>query len=411
MPENVNNQVPVKRNTGLLSAISLIIVATAFLSACSDKKTVQAAPPPIPVVVATAEQKSIPIELQAIGNAEAFSVVSIKSNISGEVTAVLFKEGDFVKRGQLIFTIDKRPYEAALRQAQSNLDKDIAQAANARAQAKRYEALMKEGVVAAEQGETMTTSAAAMDATVEADKAAVENAKVQLSYCSIYSPIDGRTGNVMVKRGNLVKANDNPVLLTINQIEPIYVTFTVPEQYLPEIKRFNQQRSLTVVASPPSSKTPPSSGQLSFIDNAVDQTTGTIKLKGTFVNKDHLLWPGQFLNVALDLTTNPKAIVVPSQAVQTGQQGQFVFVIKPDMTAETRTVAVTSTQSGQAVIASGIQPGERVVTDGALRLVPGSKVEFKAAVAPPNGQTRSHAELPSGGAQRLIGLGLLLWSK
>jgi len=278
-----------------------------------------------------------------------------------------------------LFTIDKRPLVAELARQEANLAHDIAQAANARAEAKRYEALEKEGVVAKEQAETMTTSSAALEAAVQADRAAVQNAKVQLQYTTIYSPIDGRTGNLMAKAGNLVKANDTPFMVTINQIQPIYVTFTVPEQFLPDIKKYSAQRKLVVAAAPPNSSQQ-SVGRLTFIDNSVDQTTGTIKLKGTFANVDHRLWPGQFVNANVTLRSQPDAIVVPSQAIQTGQDGQFVFVVKPDMTAESRPVVVASNANGQAVIEQGLQPGERVVTDGQLRLIPGARVELKQGV-------------------------------
>jgi multidrug efflux system membrane fusion protein len=342
-------------------------------------------------VVASVEQKTVPIQIQAIGAVEAYSTVSIKSNVSGELTAAYFKEGDDVRKGQLLFTIDKRPFDAALHQAEGNLGRDQAQAANARAQAERYQALFKNGVVAKEQADQMLTSADALDAAVRADRAAVENAKVQLLYCTIYSPIDGRTGNLMVKPGNLVKANDNPILLTINQIKPIYVTFPVPEQFLPEIKKYGARGKLEVTANFPNASTPPAVGTLTFIDNSVDQTTGMIKLKATFANNDRRLWPGQFVNAALTLSKQPDAIVVPSQAVQTGQQGDYVFVIKQDMTAEARPVAISQNIGGQAVVRQGLQPGERVVTDGQLRLVPGSKVEFKAAI-----NTSGTGQMPSG---------------
>ncbi|HKN32010.1 MAG TPA: efflux RND transporter periplasmic adaptor subunit [Terriglobales bacterium] len=359
-----------------------------FLTACSGTKAAgPAAPgtPVVPVLAATVEEKDVPVQVQAIGSVESYSTVAVKTQITGELTGVFFREGQEVKKGELIFTLDKRPFEAVLKQAQSTLAKDQAQAEMARVQARRYAVLMKDGVVAKEQYDQMQSSADALDAAVEADKAAVENARVQLIYCSIDSPINGRVGSLLIHQGNMIKANDVP-LVNINQIQPIRVAFTVPEQYLAEIKRFAANGKLSVQVSIPNDSKP-ATGKLSFIDNTVDPTTGTIKLKGEFANTDRRLWPGQFVDVVLTLHTQPNAIVVPSQAVNTGQQGQYVFVIKPDMTVETRPVAVNRTTKGQSVIDKGLGPGERVVTDGQLRLVPGSRVQIKEALAPQPGPT------------------------
>lgn len=354
-----------------------------LLTACSGTKAAgPAAPatPVVPVLAATAEQKDVPVQVQAIGSVEPYSTVAVKTQITGELTGVFFREGQDVKKGDLIFTLDKRPFEAVLKQAQSTLAKDHAQAELAHVEAKRYAALMQDGVVAKEQYDQMQSSADALDAAVEADKAAVENARVQLIYCSIYSPIHGRVGSLLIHQGNMIKANDVP-LVNINQIQPIRVAFTVPEQYLGEIKKFAASGKLPVEVSIRNDPQP-AIGKLSFIDNTVDPATGTIKLKGEFANTDRRLWPGQFVDVVLTLHTQPNAIVVPSQAVNTGQQGQYVFVIRPDMTVETRPVAVNRTTKGQSVIDKGLGPGERVVTDGQLRLVPGSKVQIKEAVGP-----------------------------
>jgi multidrug efflux system membrane fusion protein len=354
-----------------------------LLALCACGRTDAAAPavaPAVPVTAATVEQKDVPVRLRAIGTGEAYSNVAVKTQITGELTGVFFKPGDYVKKGQLIFTLDKRPYEAALNQAQGTLAKDKAQAANARAQEHRYEALYKSGVISKEEYDQQATTANAMDATVTADEAAVENAKVQLQYCSIYSPINGRTGDLLIHQGNMIKANDTPFLVSINQVEPIYVTFTVPEQSLADIKRHESQHRLPVEVIIPNDSRGPVTGSLTFIDNTVDQSTGTIKLKGEFANTDHRLWPGQFVDVLLDLARQPNAIVVPSQAVQNGQQGQYVYVIKSDLTAEKRDVVVARSGDGQAVISQGLKPGEQVVTDGQLRLVPGSKVAIKSAL-------------------------------
>lgn len=356
-----------------------ISVALLLFAGCDRTKAAQAPPAGVPVLAAVAEQKDVPVQVRAIGAVEAYSTVSVKTQITGELTGVYFKEGDDVKQGQLLFSLDKRPFEADLKKQEGNLARDQAQAANARAQQKRYESLVKAGVVSSQDYDQYATAASALDAAVEADKAAVENAKVQLLYCSIYSPINGRTGNLIVHRGNMIKANDNPPLVNINQVQPIYVTFTVPEQYLAEIKQLSGKGRLKVQAIVPNDTSGAVLGTLSFLDNSVDQTTGTIKLKGEFPNADRRLWPGQFVDALLTLRVQPKAIVIPSQAIQNGQQGQFVFVIKKDSTVESRPVSVVAGQDGQSIVQRGLTPGEQVVTDGQLRLVPGSKVQIKQA--------------------------------
>jgi multidrug efflux system membrane fusion protein len=356
-----------------------ISVALLFVAGCGGTKAAPAPAAGVPVLAAVAEQKDVPVQVRAIGAVEAYSTVSVKTQITGELTGVYFKEGDDVKQGQLLFSLDKRPFEADLKKQEGNLARDQAQAANARAQQKRYESLVKAGVVSSQDYDQYATAASALDAAVEADKAAVENAKVQLLYCSIYSPINGRTGNLIVHRGNMIKANDNPPLVNINQVQPSYVTFTVPEQYLAEIKQLSGKGRLKVQAIVPNDTSGAVLGTLSFLDNSVDQTTGTIKLKGEFPNADRRLWPGQFVDALLTLRVQPKAIVVPSQAIQNGQQGQFVFVIKKDSTVESRPVSVVAGQDGQSIVQRGLTPGEQVVTDGQLRLVPGSKVQIKQA--------------------------------
>jgi multidrug efflux system membrane fusion protein len=351
---------------------------------CSGTKAAAPSPPPVPVAAATVEQKNVPLQVRAIGAVEAYSNVSVRTQVTGELTAIYFKEGDDVKKGQLLFTLDKRPFEATLNQAEANLARDQAQAANARSQARRYESLFKAGVVSKEEFDQVESNAAALDAAVEADKANAQNARVQLQYCSIYSPINGRTGNLMIHQGNMIKANDTPFLVSINQVEPIYATFTVPEQRLADIKKFAKRSTLSVQAFI-QGDSHPVSGNLSFLDNTVDQATGTIKLKAEFANRDRRLWPGQFVDVALTLADQPSAIVIPSQAVQNSQQGQFVFVIKTDMTVEQRPIVLDRSTDGQAVISKGLSPGEQVVTDGQLRLVPGAKISLKQE-APPAAQ-------------------------
>jgi multidrug efflux system membrane fusion protein len=365
--------------------VFLLLLAVA---GCSRAKVESANRPPVPVRVATVVRRTVPLDVRVIGAGEAYSTVSIKAQVSGELVGVHFREGDFVKKGQLLFTIDRRPFDAALQQAEANLARDKAQATNARQQAQRYEKLYQEGVASREQYDQLQTSADAADAAVRADEAAVAYAKLQLQYCFIYSPIDGRTGSLMVHVGNLVKANDVPILLVINQINPIYVNFSVPEDTLAEVKKYMAAGPLKVRAIIPDDPQHPEQGLLSFVDNAVDNTTGTIKLKGTFPNANRRLWPGQFVNVVLTLAEQRDAIVVPSQAVQNGQEGQYVFVVKADDTAEARPVVVGRRLEAETIILKGVVPGERVVTDGQLGLVSGAKVEIKASLSGDSG-TRS----------------------
>jgi membrane fusion protein, multidrug efflux system len=331
----------------------------------------------VPVTVASVVQKNVPIELTGIGTVEPYSTVSIRVQVTGTILQVHFKEGQDVKKGDLLFTIDPRPFEATLKQAQAVLAKDMSLLENAREQARRYAELVKKEYVSREQYDQIQSSANANEATVEADRAAVENAKVQLSYCHLYSPVDGRTGDLLVDEGNLVRTNDATPLITINQITPIYVTFSLPEQNLIAIKEGMGRGKLKVLAIIPQSEDRPEVGVLTFVDNAVDRTTGTIKLKGTFANANRRLWPGQFVKVAVTLADEPNAVVVPSQAIQTGQDRQQVYVLKSDSTVEVRTVVVNRTIANDAVIEKGVQPGEQVVTDGQFLLGPGTKVQVK----------------------------------
>jgi multidrug efflux system membrane fusion protein len=333
----------------------------------------------VPVATAPVVQKSVPLVVQGIGTVVAASTVTVRAQVTGELTSVHFIEGDEVQEGQVLVTIDKRPLEAALQQAQAALDRDIAQAANAKAQAARYQDLLRRGITTHEQVDQIVANAAAMDATVGADRAAVDNAKVQLQYATITAPLTGKTGLLQIHPGNLVRATDTTPIVTINKITPVYVSFAVPEAQLPELKRYMAKGKLAVTALAPNDTGAPSSGVMTFIDNAVDPTTGQIKVKGTFPNTDRRLWPGQYVNVNVTLSSEPNAIVVPSLAVQTGQQGTYVFVVKPDQTVDLRAVTVERTAGDQSVIKSGLKPGETVVTDGQLRLNAGSRVSVKNA--------------------------------
>ena len=369
--------------------------AAIALSGCSPGEAQSSNAPPagggrgggqnaaVPVTVGKAIQKSMPITIQGIGTVIAASTVSVRAQITGEMMSVNFKEGEDVEQGQVLVTLDKRPFEAALQQAQATLEKDTAQAANARAQAARYQDLLQRGIATREQVDTMRTQATALEATVAADRANIETATVQLTYATIKSPMSGRTGLLQVHPGNLIRAQDTNPIVTINKITPVYVSFSVPEAQLPALKRYmGAQGTLPATALPPTEIGTPSAGRINFIDNAVDPTTGTIKVKGTFPNEDRRLWPGQFVNVTVRLTSDPKALVVPSAAVQTGQQGTFVFVVKPDQTVELRTVAVARIAGDETVLASGVSPGDTVVTDGHLRLVPGSRISVKNSNGP-----------------------------
>ena len=332
--------------------------------------------PAVPVATAVVEQKSMPLAISVIGTAEAFSNVAVRAQITGALTSVNFKEGDDVKEGQALFTLDRRPLEGALQQAQATLERDTAQANQAKSTAARFQDLQARGIATKEQADQSRTSAAALEATLQSDRAAVENAKVQLQYATIAAPISGRTGALLVHEGNLVRANDTVPLVVINQVAPIYVSFGIPETRLPELKRYMDRGTVHVEATPPG-ETASSTGRITFIDNSVDSTTGQIRIKASFPNTDHRLWPGQFANVNVLLSTEPNAVVVPTTAVQTGQQGNYVFVVKPDMTAELRVIELERQNADAAIIAKGLTPGETVVTDGQLRLVDGTKISIK----------------------------------
>lgn len=363
--------------SALRGGLSFLIVAS-LLPGCSPGGRTPTKEPPkaVPVTIGSAVQKSIPIQARAIGSVEAYSTVSVKTMVGGQILKVGFSEGQDVRKGDLLFTIDPAPYEAALRMAEAARARDIALKDNAEREVRRYASLVEKELIPRQQYDQFASSAAALEATVQADTAAVENARVQLAYCFIRSPIDGRTGSLLVQSGNVVKAND-ATLVTINQVTPIRVSFFIPEQYLADVRKYKAAGTLKVEAVPQDGKADPVPGTLSFIGNAVDPATGTIQLKGTFPNTDRRLWPGQFANVVLTLTVRSGAVIVPSQAIQTGQQGQYLFVVRPDLTAEARPVTTGESFEGGTVIVKGVLAGEKVVTDGQLRLVPGVKVEAK----------------------------------
>lgn len=390
-----------------LAALALVLLVPAVFTACSDRaggsQAKPAAPPAVPVGVATVEQKTIPVQVTAVGNVQAYTTVALKSQVAGQIVKVHFAEGQEVTRGQLLFTIDPRPMEATVRQWEANvakdqaglrsaeaaLERDLANLDMAKVQEERYRTLADKGLVAREQYDQVRTGFVTTQATVTADRAAVENARaavkvseamadnarLQLAYTTIKAPMDGRTGNLLVQAGNVLKGNDDNPLVMIAQIRPIYVSFTVPERFVDDIKRYRAQGPLKLEV-PLDGGRKTVVGDVTFMNNTVDATTGTIQLKATYANADHALWPGQFVDVALTLTSE-SAVLIPSQALQNSQAGTFVFVVKPDLTVESRTVKVGRRLARDVTIDQGLKAGERVVTNGQLRLVPGARVDIK----------------------------------
>lgn len=397
------------RRLVFLAVWGLIILS--IIAGCSSNtaETQKRPPVAVPVTVSTVMEKSVPLDVQAIGNVEAYSTIGIKAQVGGELKRVFFEEGAEVKAGEALFLIDPRPYQAQVDQAEANLMKDGAQLQQSQAnlardsaqqrysqeQSQRYQQLFEQGVFAKEVTDQAATQAATAQEAVRADQAAIESAranitadeaalkraKIELEYCTIRSPIDGRTGGISVKQGNIVAAN-NSDLVSINQLHPIYVTFTVPEANLPEIKKRMASGNLTVLASSENTTDSPETGVLTFIDNGVDTATGTIRLRGTFQNKNSSLWPGQFVRVVLRLASDLPGLVVPTEAIQTGQDGRFVFVVKPDLSVEQRRVVPGRTVGREIVVENGLNAGETVVVEGQLRLAPGTRVQVTPGSQP-----------------------------
>lgn len=365
----------------ILGTLTLAVAAAglaAYFSTDGRAREARKAPkgaPAVPVAVAVVTQETVPVRLQAIGNVEAYLTVAVKARVDGQIITVNFREGQPVKRGEVLFEIDPRPYQAALRQAEANALRDRAAREQARSQAERYQELLAKNFISKEAYAQFRTNAETAEATAQASQAALENARLNVEYCTIRSPLDGYVGRVLLQAGNLVKANDANPLVVINQVKPIYVNFAVPEQYLPEIRKYNGAGPLRVdvVSTDPGSPRP--SGALIFIDNAVDPSTGTIRMRAKFDNADAALWPGQFVNVSVRIYEQPDAIVIPAQAVQTGPAGQYVYVIGNDSLAEVRPIKVQRADGEHAIVTSGLIAGERVVTRGQLRLGPKTRVQ------------------------------------
>jgi multidrug efflux system membrane fusion protein len=355
-----------------------LVIITAVLLAAACRETQQKPRDErVPVTVATAATKNLPQQIRVVGNVQPLSTVSVRAQVTGQLTRVWFREGDEVRRGQELFTIDPRPFQAAMQQAQANLARDEAQLRNAESERTRYAELVKKDYVTREEYDKIVAGAEAARAVAAADRAAIDNARLQLSYCEIRSPLDGRTGSLQVHQGNLVRANDTTPLVVINQVQPVYVQFSVPESQLGVLRARGNGIPVTAVAQGSNAV---AQGRLTFVDNSVDQQTGTITVKATFPNTDRALWPGQFVNVAVTVSERANAVVVPAQAVQNGQRGQYVYVVTNGDGVEMRPVTVADQVEQQAIIAKGIAAGETVVTDGQLRLTPKSKVEVKQSL-------------------------------
>jgi membrane fusion protein, multidrug efflux system len=370
--------------------VAFALTAAVLAGGCS--RTAKKEPPGVPVLVALAVVTNVPVRIDPppVGHVTAFSTVTVHSQIQGMISEIHFKEGQEVKQGDLLFTIDPRPSQAALDQARANLERDQAQLEYAKINFLREQKLFDQKLISQDELDTNRASMNALQGTVSADKAAISNALLNLDYCQIRAPIPGKTGGLQSFVGNVVKAPDD-TLLTITQIRPIYVVFAVPEQYLPEIKKQMNRKTLDVTATYENLDGLPPQGELTFIDNTVDTTTGTIELKATFTNEDDALWPGQFVQVTLTLSELTNVVVVPSQAVQNGQSGQFTYVVKPDQTVEERPVKIGVNFNGETVVEKGLRSDETVVTDGQLRLAPGLKVSVKSSIQPAATTTSTNA--------------------
>jgi multidrug efflux system membrane fusion protein len=329
-----------------------------------------------PVLLMEVTLRDMPRVLRVVGNVAASATVGVKARVTGELVGVHFTEGQDVQEGQALFSIDPRPFEASLNEARSRLERDIAQLNKAAEDMKRYGKLVSEGYVSREAYDKAVTDAAALRATVRAEEAAVESARLQLSFCSITAPISGRAGAFKADRGNMIKATDDAPLLVIDNLQPVYVNFAVPEARLSEILARQRENNLTVQATPAGGES--ASGELTFVDNAVDVRTGTIRLRATFANENRTLWPGQFVQVVLSLGTDKDVVVLPAKAVQSGRNENFVYVVGADNKAQVRHIVMDPEDDGQVIVREGIAKGDRIVLEGQVRLAPGVAVEIRA---------------------------------
>ena len=365
----------------LLGGAGTLVVAVVLLmyfgaEIRANERKAPKGPQATPVTVEPVLQQLVPYRIQAIGNVEAYSTVAVKARVDGQIVEVGFKEGGEVRKGQVLFKIDPRPFEAALRQAEANALRDSAAAEQARSQEKRYQDLLDKNFVSKEAYAQIRTNATTAEATARASQAALDSARLNVEYCTIIAPIEGYAGKIQIQLGNLVKANDVNSLVVVNQVRPIYVNFAVAEQRLAEIREHMAMNPLTVDTLAPGTDQASASGVLIFVDNAVDPTTGTIRLRARFANKENTLWPGQFVGVSVRLFEQPDAIVIPSTAVQTGPDGQYVYVIGKDMLADVRKIEVERTDGNRTIVARGLAKGEQVVTRGQLRLGPKTRVQI-----------------------------------
>jgi multidrug efflux system membrane fusion protein len=361
-----------------------VLIACILLTSCSSKSqdandSKSNKGKSVPVTVAVVGKKDVPIEINTFGTVQAHSSIQIKAEVGGNLVQVHFRKGQNIKAGDLLFTIDPRSYKAALDQANANMMRDRALEENALLSAERSKDLLRQGFISQSDNDTAQTNAKAMSAAVSADEAAIASAKLQVEHCSIRSPISGKAGDLLISEGTLIKANDVPLVI-INQIHPIDVLFSIPQAKLQSVRAHMAQKKLKVLAGIPKDSRPPEEGDLFFIDNAIDKSTGTVQLGALFSNDHEYLWPGQFVNVSLVLAVEKDAIVVPTVAIQAGREGKFVFVVKPDNTVAVRPVTARMTTGEETVVEKGLQAGERVVTDGQLRLIPGARIEIKADV-------------------------------
>lgn len=377
-------------------AVLAVVAAACALGACSRKSKAPAAPPPVPVVVGTVVRRDVPIDVQSVGTVEAETTIHLQSQVTGQLQAVHFREGANVERGDLLFTLDPRPFRATLDQAKANLARDRVQAQNLESDVKRFAGLVSKGYVTQQQYESARTQAKAARATVAADEAAVEAARLNLEDTEIRSPVRGRAGAVLTRAGSVVKANDT-MLVVLNVLQPILVDFHVPETWLPAVRAHAGEHPRVeaipalapeAVAAMPQAEAPETSerqpvagtssaGALVFIDNAVDPATGTVLLKASFPNREETLWPGEFVNVVLHVATQRDAVVAPAAAVQRSQSGAYVFVVTASDTVEQQPVEIARADAHEAIVSRGLRGGERVVTDGQLRLSPGAKVSVR----------------------------------